>query len=86
MAPYIRSLGITQLLTNGNEGYRAHGKFDPNAPISFPFNNWLNTGQKGAEHQLSVPRSGIEKSVAGDSQNLHAYGRRRLCTEAQRRF
>lgn len=47
MMPYIRSLGFTQMLTNGAEGYRANGPFDPSAPTAFPFNDWINNGQKG---------------------------------------
>lgn len=47
MVKYVRSLNITQMLTNGAEGYRAGGAYDLNAPITYPFNNWLNDGSKG---------------------------------------
>lgn len=47
MIPFVRSLGFTQMLTNGAEGYRAKGIHDPSAPIAYPFNNWLNDGRKG---------------------------------------
>lgn len=48
MIPYIRSLGFTQMLANGAEGYRANGTYDPSGPTAYPFNDWINNGQKGA--------------------------------------
>lgn len=48
MIPFYRSLGITQMLANGAEGYRAVGKYDTAASTTYPFNNWLNDGRKGA--------------------------------------
>lgn len=47
MVDHIRSLNITQMLTNGAEGYRANGIYDAHAPTSYPFNCWINVGQKG---------------------------------------
>ena len=32
MVPYVRSLGFTQMLANGAEGYRAQGIYDPGSP------------------------------------------------------
>lgn len=41
MAGYLKTVcKVQQMVTNGNEGYRAKGKFDPYAPISYPFRNW----------------------------------------------
>lgn len=37
-----------QMVSNGNEGYRAQGAYDLTAPVTFPFNNWMNSGSKGA--------------------------------------
>lgn len=48
MIPYFRSLGFSQMLANGAEGYRANGTFDSGAPTAYPFNDWINNGQKGA--------------------------------------
>ena len=36
-----------QMVSNGNEGYRAWGPYDPNAPLTYPFLNWMNSGLKG---------------------------------------
>jgi len=35
------------MVSNGNDGFRARGPFDPYAKIDYPYNNWLNTGLKG---------------------------------------
>ena len=57
MIPFFRSLGFTQMLTNGAEGYRAKTTHDSSAPTAYPFNNWLNDGRKGARRcPLPVPR------------------------------
>ena len=32
-----RTLGVNQMVSNGNEGYRALGPSDPYAPITYPF-------------------------------------------------
>jgi len=37
------------MVTNGNEGYRAKGRFDPYAPVTYPWRNWMNTGLKGED-------------------------------------
>lgn len=50
MAGYLKTVcKVKQMVTNGNEGYRAKGKFDPYAPITYPFRNWMNTGLKGED-------------------------------------
>jgi hypothetical protein len=38
---------VQQLVTTGGQGFRARGAYDPNADITYPYNNWLNTGQAG---------------------------------------
>lgn len=35
------------MVSNGNEGYRAQGVYDPMAPVTYPNNNWINSGTKG---------------------------------------
>ena len=40
MAAYWKSLGITQMLSQGSEGYRARGPHDPSAPIGYPCALW----------------------------------------------
>ena len=66
MIPYFRSLGFTQMLTNGAEGYRANTTHDSSAPTTYPFNNWLNDARKG------VPPSPAH-STALTSGSLVAY-------------
>jgi hypothetical protein len=36
IAAYWKSLGITQMLSQGSEGYRAVGPYDPRAPTTYP--------------------------------------------------
>ena len=37
MAGYLKkTLGVKSLVTNGNEGYRAAGTYDPYAPVTYP--------------------------------------------------
>ena len=36
IAAYWKSLGITQMLSQGSEGYRAVGPHDPHAPTTYP--------------------------------------------------
>ena len=44
------------MVSNGNEGYRARGAFDPTAPVAYPLNNWMNSGTKGVcLHPLLAP-------------------------------
>ena len=40
------------MVANGNEGYRAYGPYDPLAPLTYPFLNWMNSGLKGARDGL----------------------------------
>ncbi len=48
MSQYLKTtLNVTQMVSNGNDGFRARGPFDPYAKIDYPYNNWLNTGLKG---------------------------------------
>ena len=44
----------TQMVSNGNEGYRAYGPYDTNAPLTYPFLNWMNSGLKG--DRLAITR------------------------------
>ena len=48
-----------QMVSNGNEGWRAYGPYDTDAPQTYPFLNWMNSGLKGTpfepvEHGPSV--------------------------------
>ena len=36
------------MVSNGNEGWRAYGPYDTEAPQTYPFLNWMNSGLKGA--------------------------------------
>ena len=36
-----------QMVSNGNEGWRAYGPYDTDAPLTYPFLNWMNSGLKG---------------------------------------
>lgn len=55
MIPFFRTLGFTQMLTNGAEGYRASGYYDPSAPTAAPFNHWINDGRKGKCYCIDAP-------------------------------
>jgi len=49
MSQYLKlTLGVKQMVTNGNEGYRAKGVYDSAARIDYPYTNWMNSGLKGA--------------------------------------
>lgn len=45
---FTHTLNVTQVVANGNEGYRALSMYDPFASISYPYNNWMNTGLKAS--------------------------------------
>jgi len=45
---------FTQMVSNGNEGWRASGLYDPYAPVTYPFLNWMNNGTKGAVRRLKL--------------------------------
>lgn len=48
MSGHLKStLGVKQMVTNGNEGWRARGVYDPFARIDYPYCNYMNTGLKG---------------------------------------
>lgn len=48
MSGYLKNtLGVRQMVTNGNEGYRTRGVYDPFSPITYPYQNYLNSGFKG---------------------------------------
>lgn len=69
MSGFIKhQLGVKQLVTNGNEGYRAKGKYDPNADVSYPFSTWLNSGIKGGleRRQMSIAIACQESDAAQD--------------------
>lgn len=34
------------MVSNGNEGYRARGRYDPHSPVLQTY-NWMNDGSKG---------------------------------------
>ena len=36
MAAYWKGFGITQMLSQGSEGYRTRGPHDPTAPVGYP--------------------------------------------------
>ena len=39
MAGYLKTTcGVLQMVSNGNEGYRVHGTYDPYASTAYPFN------------------------------------------------
>ena len=39
IAGYLKeTLGVKQMVSNGNEGYRAQGIYDPYASTTYPFN------------------------------------------------
>ena len=41
MSAYLKNtLLVKSMVTNGNEGYRARGTYDPYASISYPVLNW----------------------------------------------
>ena len=44
---HLNGSAASQMVSNGNEGYRAYGPYDPLAPLSYPFLNWMNSGLKG---------------------------------------
>ena len=44
MAGYLKATcGVQQMVSNGNEGYRVPGAYDPYASTAYPFN--VRTGQ-----------------------------------------
>mmetsp|Transcript_2656 Transcript_2656/g.7895 ORF Transcript_2656/g.7895 Transcript_2656/m.7895 type:complete len:654 (-) Transcript_2656:3455-5416(-) len=50
MAGYLKTgLKVKQMVANGNEGYRAKGRYDPYAPVTYPWRNWMNSGLKGED-------------------------------------
>lgn len=40
-------LTVPQMVSNGNEGWRARGPYDRYAAVTYPFLNWMNGGMKG---------------------------------------
>eukprot|EP00208_Stichococcus_sp_RCC1054_P002221 CAMPEP_0206134838 /NCGR_PEP_ID=MMETSP1473-20131121/243_1 /ASSEMBLY_ACC=CAM_ASM_001109 /TAXON_ID=1461547 /ORGANISM="Stichococcus sp, Strain RCC1054" /LENGTH=663 /DNA_ID=CAMNT_0053526467 /DNA_START=573 /DNA_END=2564 /DNA_ORIENTATION=+ len=55
MSAYLKTtLGVKSMVTNGNEGYRARGQYDPNASIQYPYLNWVNTGLKGEDFNRNL--------------------------------
>lgn len=41
MSGYLKSaLLVKSMVTNGNEGYRTRGIYDPYASVSYPYLNW----------------------------------------------
>ncbi len=48
MSQHLKNtLRVKQMVTNGNEGYRSRGQYDPFARIDYPYTNWMNSGLKG---------------------------------------
>lgn len=48
------TLGVKSMIATGGQGYRAHGPYDPTAPIAPPHNNWMNNGAKGEDFNRNL--------------------------------
>jgi hypothetical protein len=48
MSAYLKqTLGVRQMVTNGGQGFRALGPYDPNSPVTYPYATWMNNGAEG---------------------------------------
>ena len=45
---------LLQMVSNGGEGWRASGTYDPSASVSSPHLNWMNSGMKGTNGKYCV--------------------------------
>jgi len=61
MVAFIRGLGVQQMISSGEEGYKADGD------VSAPHNNWINGGYKGVDFRGNIQKSGV------DYTQIHAY-------------
>lgn len=57
MVAFIRGLGVQQMISSGEEGYRADGEQY----------NWINNGYKGIDFAANLQKSGV------DFTTVHAY-------------
>ena len=82
IAAFWKSLGITQMLSQGSEGYRALGPYDPTAPTTYPCALTLRAWQS-CPLPSAKARFDAVSSAAGYLLNVtHCYG----CDDAQWRL
>ena len=75
MAGYLKTTcGVLQMVSNGNEGYRVQGAYDPYASTAYPFN------VRRLLSQCSAPALG-RASLALLSPVIKLHGRRLRCVD-----